>query len=142
MAAARIRSPPSDIEAGARPGNRTRHPPQGGRGGSCPGRSPHPVAQPAGEPLTMMRIVLHLLSAIPTLLGVIIATFLLTRVLPGDPAVFFASNPSMSETDIAALRESMGLDKSLPEQFLIYLKALMQGDLGNSLTTGQSVVKE
>lgn len=90
----------------------------------------------------MMRIVLHLLSAIPTLLGVIIATFLLTRVLPGDPAVFFASNPSMSETDIAALRESMGLDKSLPEQFLIYLKALMQGDLGNSLTTGQSVVKE
>ncbi|MDP3342437.1 ABC transporter permease [Frigidibacter sp.] len=90
----------------------------------------------------MTRIALRLLSAIPTLFGVVIVTFLLTRVLPGDPAVFFASNPSMSTDDIAALREQLGLDKSLIEQFWIYLVALFQGDLGNSLTTGQTVMTE
>lgn len=90
----------------------------------------------------MKGIVLRLLSAIPTLFGVVLVTFLLTRVLPGDPAVFFASNPSMTEQHIDAVRQSLGLDKSLPEQFLIYLGNLFQGDLGNSLSTGQTVVTE
>lgn len=90
----------------------------------------------------MNGVVLRLLSAIPTLLGVILVTFLLTRVLPGDPAVFFASNPSMTEQDIEAVRQSLGLDKSLPEQFLIYLGNLLQGDLGSSISTGQKVVTE
>lgn len=90
----------------------------------------------------MDRIALRLLSAIPTLLGVVVVTFLLTRVLPGDPAVFFASNPSMSAADIAALREQLGLDQPLLVQFRLYLSALAEGDLGNSLTTGQSVVAE
>ncbi len=90
----------------------------------------------------MNGIVLRLLSAIPTLFGVVLVTFLLTRVLPGDPAVFFASNPSMTEQDIEAVRQSLGLDKPLPEQFLIYLGNLLQGDLGNSISTGQKVVTE
>lgn len=90
----------------------------------------------------MNGIVLRLLSAIPTLFGVVLVTFLLTRVLPGDPAVFFASNPSMSAQDVEAVRQSLGLDKSLPQQFLIYLGNLLHGDLGNSLSTGQTVVKE
>jgi peptide/nickel transport system permease protein len=90
----------------------------------------------------MNGIVLRLLSAIPTLFGVVLVTFLLTRVLPGDPAVFFASNPSMTEQDIEAVRQSLGLDKPLPEQFLIYVGNLLQGDLGNSISTGQKVVTE
>ncbi len=90
----------------------------------------------------MTGIVLRLLSAIPTLFGVVLVTFLLTRVLPGDPAVFFASNPSMTAQDIEVVRQSLGLDKSLPEQFLIYLGNLLHGNLGNSLSTGQTVVTE
>ncbi|NGN44052.1 ABC transporter permease [Mesorhizobium sp. CGMCC 1.15528] len=90
----------------------------------------------------MTGIVLRLLSAIPTLFGVVLVTFLITRVLPGDPAVFFASNPSMTTQDIEAVRQSLGLDKPLPEQFLIYLGGLLHGDLGNSLSTGQKVVTE
>jgi len=90
----------------------------------------------------MNGVVLRLLSAIPTLFGVILVTFLLTRVLPGDPAVFFASNPSMTEQDIEAVRQSLGLDKTLPEQFMIYVGNLLQGDLGNSISTGQKVVTE
>lgn len=90
----------------------------------------------------MSGIVLRLLSAIPTLFGVVLVTFLLTRVLPGDPAVFFASNPSMTAQDIEAVRRDLGLDKPLAEQFLIYLGNLLRGDLGNSLSTGQTVVTE
>jgi ABC-type dipeptide/oligopeptide/nickel transport system permease component len=43
---------------------------------------------------------------------------------------------------LAEVREKLGLNKSLPEQFWIYLKSLSQGDLGNSLSTGQPVAKE
>ena len=48
----------------------------------------------------MRAILWRLLGSVPTLFGVVLATFLLTRVLPGDPAVFFASNPSMTAEDI------------------------------------------
>lgn len=90
----------------------------------------------------LARIVLRLLGAVPTLFGVVLSTFLLTRVLPGDPAVFFASNPSMNASDIEALRQSLGLDKSLPQQFWIYLSDLMHGDLGQSISTGLPVLTE
>lgn len=90
----------------------------------------------------MRRVIIGLLSAIPTLFGVLLATFLLTRVLPGDPAVFFASNPSMTNADIDALRQSLGLDQSLFQQFLLYLKSMAQGDLGQSFSTGLPVLTE
>ncbi|WP_274627529.1 ABC transporter permease [Arvimicrobium flavum] len=90
----------------------------------------------------MSKVLWRLLGAIPTLFGVVLATFLLTRVLPGDPAVFFASNPSMTAADIEQVRQSLGLDKSLPEQFLIYLGSLLHGDLGKSISTGLPVSTE
>ncbi|SFT59507.1 ABC transporter permease [Mesorhizobium sp. YR577] len=90
----------------------------------------------------MTKILWRILGAVPTLFGVVLATFLLTRVLPGDPAVFFASNPSMTAADIAEVRQTLGLDKSLPMQFLIYLNALGHGDLGQSISTGQAVTTE
>jgi len=90
----------------------------------------------------MSKIVWRILSSIPTLVGVLIATFLITRVLPGDPAVFFASNPAMSNEDVERIRAALGLDKSLIEQFWIYLGALWQGDLGMSISTGQPVATE
>ena len=90
----------------------------------------------------MSKIIWRVLSAIPTLLGVLVATFLITRVLPGDPAVFFASNPSMSQEDVERVRVALGLDKSLIEQFWLYLGSLWQGDLGKSISTGQPVAVE
>lgn len=90
----------------------------------------------------MNRVALRLLSAIPTLFGVVLMTFLLTRILPGDPAVFFASNPSMSAADVEEVRQHLGLDLPLPQQFWIYLTNILQGDLGKSLATGQTVVAE
>jgi ABC-type dipeptide/oligopeptide/nickel transport system permease component len=83
----------------------------------------------------------RLLTVIPTLIGVIIVTFLLTRVLPGDPAVYFAG-PAATPDSIAEVRKSLGFDKPLPEQFLIYVGDLARGDFGNSLSTGRSVATE
>ena len=76
--------------------------------------------------------------AIPSLIGVIIVTFLLTRVLPGDPAAYFAG-PAATPQAIEEIRKSLGLDRSLPEQFVRYIQDLAKGDFGKSLTTGQSV---
>ncbi|MCG8363831.1 MAG: ABC transporter permease [Pseudanabaenales cyanobacterium] len=81
----------------------------------------------------------RLTAAIPSVIGVIIVTFLLTRALPGDPAAFFAG-PAATADAIEEVRSALGLDKSLPEQFFIYIGELVRGDLGVSLTTGQTVV--
>jgi ABC-type dipeptide/oligopeptide/nickel transport system permease component len=90
----------------------------------------------------MRSIVLkRLATAIPSLLGVIVVSFLLTRVLPGDTASYFAG-PAATPQAIAEVRKQLGLDKSLPEQFARYVVDLAHGNLGNSLTTGQPVVTE
>ena len=68
----------------------------------------------------------------------IIVTFLLTRVLPGDPAAYFAG-PAATPQAIEEVRKSLGLDKSLPEQFVRYVTELSRGDFGKSLTSGQPV---
>lgn len=83
----------------------------------------------------------RLLQAVPSIAGVIIVTFILTRALPGDPAVYFAG-PAADAQSIQQVREALGLDRSLPEQFLIYIGDLATGDLGQSISTGRPVVEE
>jgi peptide/nickel transport system permease protein len=80
----------------------------------------------------------RLALAVPGLVGVIVVTFLLNRGLPGDPAAFFAG-PAATREAIEQIRVRLGLDKSLPEQFVLYVRDLARGDLGRSLTTGQPV---
>jgi len=79
--------------------------------------------------------------AIPSLIGVVIVTFLLTRALPGDPAAYFAG-PAATPQAIQEVRVKLGLDKPLIEQFGRYVIDLGHGNLGNSLTTGQPVLTE
>jgi ABC-type dipeptide/oligopeptide/nickel transport system permease component len=86
-------------------------------------------------------ILLRIVGAIPNLLGVIVITFLLTRALPGDPAAYFAGQ-SASQEAIEQIRSSLGLDRPLPEQFVAYVSDLARGNLGDSLSTGQSVATE
>jgi peptide/nickel transport system permease protein len=83
----------------------------------------------------------RLLQAVPSVLGIIIVTFVLTRALPGDPAVYFAGVAADAES-IAEIRRSLGLDRGWPEQFGIYVMNLTRGDLGQSLSTGSSVLEE
>ena len=83
----------------------------------------------------------RLLIAVPSLVGVVIVTFLLTRALPGDPAAYFAG-PAATKEAIEQIRVTLGLDKPLLVQFVHYVGDLARGDLGNSLTTGRPVAIE
>ena len=83
----------------------------------------------------------RLLAALPNLVGVVVITFLLTRALPGDPAAYFAGGAATPEA-IEQVRKQLGLDRSLPEQFFLYVGGLFRGDFGTSLTTGQPVLQE
>lgn len=83
----------------------------------------------------------RLATALPSLIGVIITAFLLTRVLPGDPAAYFAG-PAATEQAIAEIRTQLGLDRPVHEQFIAYVDDLAHGDLGTSLTTGQPVTRD
>ncbi len=86
-------------------------------------------------------ILMRLVQAIPVVIGVVVISFLLTRALPGDPAVYFAG-AAADEASIAQIRESMGLDKPLPQQFLNYVIDLVQGDFGQSISSGQPVIDD
>ncbi len=83
----------------------------------------------------------RVLAAIPSLIGVVIVTFLLTRALPGDPAAYFAG-PAATKEAIEQIRATLGLDQPLIIQFFHYVTDLAHGDLGKSLTTGQPVADE
>ncbi len=88
----------------------------------------------------MVKLILkRILQMIPTLLIVVTITFCLTRMLPGDPAVAILGIEATDE-DIEALRAEMNLDKSLPEQYVLYLEDLAHGDFGYSYSYRQDVL--
>src|SRR3954469_16811382 len=89
----------------------------------------------------LRQVAKRLATAIPSLIGVIIVTFLLTRILPGDTAAYFAG-PAATPQAIAEVKKQLGLDRPLPEQFVRYVRDLTKGDLGQSLTTGQPVLSD
>jgi ABC-type dipeptide/oligopeptide/nickel transport system permease component len=89
----------------------------------------------------MRALARRLVTIVPTLIGVVIVTFLLTRVLPGDPAAYFAG-PTADQASIEQIRTALGLDRPLPVQFAAYVKDLATGNLGNALSTGQPVLSE
>lgn len=89
----------------------------------------------------MRAVLLRLAGALPTLAGVVVVTFLLTRVLPGDTATYFAG-PTASPESIAQIKASLGLDQPPAVQFWRYVVALSHGELGMSLTTGRPVLYE
>ncbi len=76
-------------------------------------------------------IVRRLFATIPVLLIVAVLVFLMLRLTPGDPAAILAGDAASSE-QIAAIRASLGLDRSLPVQFAIWLGNLLRGELGQS----------
>jgi len=89
-------------------------------------------------------IVRRLFLVIPTLIGVAVAVFFLIRVMPGDVVVvkLRADGAAISEETIQAERKRLGLDKPLYAQFVDYMVGLTRLDLGKSLWTGESVIKE
>ena len=73
---------------------------------------------------------------VPQLLGVTLITFLLVQLIPGDPARLMLG-PLASEDTIRLLRDHLGLNRSLAEQYGLYVWHALQGDLGTSLASRQ-----
>jgi peptide/nickel transport system permease protein len=77
----------------------------------------------------------RLVQVVPVALGVTIVTFLLVHLVPGDPAATVLGTRATPEL-VAKLHHDWGLDRSLPEQFWLFLGRLAHGDLGDSLIYG------
>jgi peptide/nickel transport system permease protein len=79
------------------------------------------------------------LAALPTLVLVAVAVFLMMRLIPGDPAQLMLGDAASAE-EVQALRRSMGLEDALPLQFLHWSGAVLAGDFGRSITNGEAVL--
>jgi len=86
-------------------------------------------------------IIRRTLSIIPTLLGVSIVIFLMLAITPGDPAELLLGERATEET-LDAMREHLGLNKSLPAQYWMFLKRIVKFDLGETIWTRQKVWHE
>lgn len=74
----------------------------------------------------------RILGVVPVVFGVLLLTFLLVHLVPGDPVeVMLGESAPMADRD--RLRAELGLDQPLPAQFAHYLTALAQGDFGRSI---------
>ena len=90
----------------------------------------------------MARYILRRLALLPpVLLGVSLLLFVLTHVVPADPAKLAAGEHAGPE-QVAEVRKAFGLDRPLPEQYLIYLVHLVHGDFGTSMRTNSSVLDD
>lgn len=103
----------------------------------------YPIARASAELLGRLRRQLSALaigaaSLFVTLLGLLVLTFVIGRLMPIDPAVAILGDQA-SVAEINALREKLGLNQPLHVQFWIYLSQLLQGDLGMSALTSQPV---
>ena len=91
-------------------------------------------------------LMFRLLAAIPVLFGVLLIVFVLLRLIPGDPVdIIFsgrgggASSARTTPEAVEALRASYNLDRSIPVQFLLYVKDVVTGDFGRSFRTNIQV---
>lgn len=90
----------------------------------------------------MLRLVRQrLMMLVLVLFGVSLITFLMSHVLPGDPAAALAG-PHPSKEVLQTIREQFGLDRPLPVQYFKYLSDLMHGNLGNSIRGQEPVLTE
>ena len=92
----------------------------------------------------MRRFVLRRLLLVPIILfGMTVLTFSVTRFVPTDPVVaFLGSRGSTNQAAYDNYRAKYGLDKTIPEQYLIYASRLVQGDFGESTSSRRPVTEE
>lgn len=73
--------------------------------------------------------------------GVCVITFIISHLIPGDPARLLAGDRASDEI-VRHIRQQLGLDLPLWQQFFHYVNALLHGDLGTSIRTGRPVLED
>ncbi|WMS43576.1 ABC transporter permease [Acuticoccus sp. MNP-M23] len=86
-------------------------------------------------------ILKRFLAAIPVLLGLTVIVFVIMALIPGDPATAILGSYATPE-NVERLNRQLGLDRTLPEQYAIWLGNLAQGDLGRSYALNRPVLDE
>lgn len=86
-------------------------------------------------------LVQRLIGMVFVLWGITIILFSISHLIPGDPVLSYVGDFA-DEATIQSLREKWGLDKPLPEQYLIYMRGLLQGDLGTSIHSQRPVIED
>ncbi|MBY0123162.1 ABC transporter permease [Bacillus sp. S/N-304-OC-R1] len=86
-------------------------------------------------------ILRRIIQTIPVMIGVTLAVFLLMHLIPGDPAQIMAGENANPE-QVEIMREKLGLNDPLYEQYFRYIANAVQGDLGTSIRTNRDVTKE
>ena len=91
----------------------------------------------------MLRYLLNRLAlTVPTFIALIFLTFVAIRLVPGDPVEVRTGEHGISPERLAMFRHDLGLDQSVPKQFLDYAWGLLHGNFGSSLVTSNSVMGE
>ncbi|TPW31262.1 ABC transporter permease subunit [Pararhizobium mangrovi] len=91
----------------------------------------------------MLQFILRRIAVlVPTFIGVSLIAFSFIRLLPGDPVILMAGEHGMTPAQHAAAMHALGLDKSLPLQYLDYLGGVLTGDFGSSVVTKRPVIDE
>src|SRR5712692_2875828 len=92
--------------------------------------------------MRLLALALHrLLWFVPTLLGLLAVTFVISRVIPADPVALVAGETA-TPAQVEALRHQLGYDRPLPVQFVDYVARLARGDMGVSLFTRRPIVDD
>ncbi|HEY8425044.1 MAG TPA: ABC transporter permease [Limnochordales bacterium] len=87
-----------------------------------------------------LRVLRRLLAAIPLAAGIVLVTFALLRLLPGDPVdIMMGQAGNVSEAEIETLRRQLGLDRPIWEQAVHFARGMVRGDLGRSIRTARPV---
>lgn len=84
----------------------------------------------------------RLLALLLLLIGISLITFLLVRMVPGDPAALYYGGMPVSEEVLQALRRQWGFDRPLPVQYLYYLAGVARGNLGVSTMSGRPIMAD
>lgn len=84
----------------------------------------------------------RLALSVVVLVGVLVITFLISHVIPGDPARLYAGGLKASDEQVAQARVELGLDRPLPAQFADYVGGLATGDFGRSFVTKREVTDD
>ena len=113
-----------------------------------PASGPHPFQWSGGrgrdgpeEPTMLRYVVRRLLLMGVTVIGLVTVVFFLLRAIPGDPATYMLGDYATEES-VAALKQQLGLDRPVYEQYVGFVARALTGDLGNSVVTGQPAFGE